>query len=142
MRPHKLAVAVALLLTGVGCANGMTPRETGTLPVVRVTEQQNGATVTLSRGQRLHVVLHSTYWQFQNVSNPGALRLRGTPEVLPKLPCVAGGGCGTVTASYVAWAVGSAVVTAERNGCGEAVGCTAATGRFILHVVVRTRSVR
>jgi hypothetical protein len=50
---------------------------------------------------------------------------------------VAGQGCGTVTATYIAKTLGSSVVAAERTSCGEAMGCTAAAGAFKLTVSVR-----
>jgi hypothetical protein len=69
------------------------------------------------------------------------LRPQGAPVVLPQPSgCVVGQGCGTVTAWYVGAAVGAAKVTASRTSCGEAMGCTAATGSFTLRVVVRRAS--
>jgi hypothetical protein len=137
IRPAAAAIAAALLISGAACANGMS-FHTRSLPVILVTERQNKSTVTLHRGQQLRVVLHSTYWQFQKSSHPAVLRLVRPPKVRPRPSgCVPGGGCGTVAADYVATAVGSAIVSAERTSCGEAMGCTAATGDFTVHVNVR-----
>jgi len=105
-----------------------------------VSERQDGGKVTLRRGQRLRVVLHSTYWELKRVSAPAVLRLVAQPVVSPKSGCVPGQGCGTVTATYVAKALGSSDVTAERTSCGEAMGCTAAAGKFTLTVTVRSAS--
>lgn len=136
-RPPRVAIAFVLLLGAVACANGMSFTRTPSSPI-RVTERQNDRTVTLRRGQQLQVVLHSTHWEFQRVTNSAVLRLEHPPKVRPKPSrCVTGGGCGTVTVAYLATAVGRAVVTAERKSCGEAMGCTAATGRFTIHVIVR-----
>jgi hypothetical protein len=138
MRPAGATIAVSFLLCGVAGANGMTLTAPRSLPVIRVTEHQNKATLTLRRGQQLRTVLHSTYWQFQKTSNPAVLRLERPPKVRPRPSgCVAGAGCGTVTAAYLATSVGSTIVSAERRSCGEAMGCTAETGRFTLHVNVR-----
>jgi hypothetical protein len=115
----------------------MTLTPTRSSPIVRVTERQNRGTVSLRRGQQLQVILHSTYWQFQKTSNPAVLHLERPPKLRPNPSCVPGGGCGTVTAAYLAVAAGPTLVTAERSSCGEASGCTAATGRFTLHVIVR-----
>lgn len=137
MRLRRIAIAVIPLLVATSCADAMTLTPTRAPPVVRVTERQNNRTVRLRRGQQLRVVLHSTYWQFQKTSNPAALHLEHPPRVRSSGSCVPGGGCGTVTATYRATAAGESVVTAERNSCGEASGCTAATGRYTLHVIVR-----
>jgi hypothetical protein len=137
MRPRRAATAVALLLGATACASAMTLAPTQSVPIVRVTERQNKTTVTLRRRQQLQVVLHSTYWQFQKTSNPAVLHLQRPPKIRPNPSCVPGGGCGTVTATYLAAAPGPTLVTAERSSCGEASGCTAVTGRFTLHVIVR-----
>ena len=135
---RRAPVAIALLFILVGCASGGAGyAATSPLPVVHATDKQDGGKVTLVRGQLLRVVLHSTYWEFTAVSKPAVLRLVGTPLVNPKSGCVPGQGCGTVTATYVAKTLGSAVVAAERTSCGEAMGCTAAAGRYTLTVTVR-----
>ena len=135
-RRAPLALAVVFIL--LGCASGGTVNAaTSPLPVVQATDNQDGGKITLRRGQRLRVVLHSTYWEFKAVSEPAVLRLVGEPQVNPKSGCVPGQGCGTVVATYVAKAAGSALVTAERTSCGEAMGCTAAAGRYTLTVTVR-----
>jgi len=42
-----------------------------------------------------------------------------------------------VTSVYVAVAAGTAKLSASRTSCGEAMGCTAPAGRYVLRVVVR-----
>jgi hypothetical protein len=122
----------------LGCASGgAVSAATRPLPVIHVTEKQDGGQVTLRRGQRLRVVLHSTYWEFKALSASGVLRRIGAPVVTPRPGCVAGQGCGTVTATYIARTSGSTSVAAERTSCGEAMGCTAAAGAFKLTVSVR-----
>lgn len=136
---RRLPIALAILFVLLGCASGGTGNAaTSPLPVIHVTEKQDGGKVTLRRGQRLRVVLHSTYWEFKAVSVPAVLRRIGQPMVSPKSGCVPGQGCGTVTATYIAKTLGSAGVTAERTSCGEAMGCTAAAGAFTLTVSVRS----
>ena len=106
--------------------------------VVRATDGSNGRTIAIRRGQRLSVVLASTYWQLQASSNTTVLGLVGRPKISPQLTgCVPGEGCGTATATYLASGDGRATVTATRTSCGEALRCTGASGRFTLHVVVR-----
>jgi hypothetical protein len=90
------------------------------------------------RGQRLVVVLHSTYWTFAASPRPRVLRAAGTPVVRRRQSgCVPGQGCGTVTATYVALRAGAAVVGASRSSCGEAMGCSADASRYVLHVRIR-----
>jgi hypothetical protein len=104
---------------------------------VVVGDKDNGRAVTLAVGQQLRVVLGSTYWQFDDAAYHGVLRSVGSPKTRPEpTSCVPGGGCGTVTATFVAGAAGRTDVTAHRSSCGEAMGCTARTGSFRLHVVV------
>lgn len=140
MRSLRAAVIGLLLLGAAACANGMTydTNTTAPKPIVRITERQNKGTVTLRRGQQLRVVLHSTYWRFQKTTDASVLRLDRAPKVRPRLSgCVPGEGCGTVTATYLAAARGSSTVSAVRNSCGEAMGCTGDTGRYTVRVVVR-----
>lgn len=141
MPARRAPIALALLLVLFGCASGGTGHAATTpLPIVHASEKQDGGKVTLRRGQTLRIVLHSTYWELKAVSDPTVLRRVGAPVVNPKSGCVPGQGCGTVTVTYVAKAVGSAVVTAERTSCGEAMGCTGGAGGYKLNVVVRAAS--
>jgi hypothetical protein len=128
-------VAVALLFVVVGCASSTSSHAaTRVLPVVQVGDGRDGGKVALRVGQRLRVVLHSTYWEFQPVS--AILHRVAGPTVVPKGGCVPGQGCGTVTAVYVARRAGTAVVKAARTSCGEAMGCTGDAGSYTLTVVV------
>lgn len=115
------------------------PEVTGSPPPgsATVTDRAKGHTIRLRLGEALRVVLSSTYWTFHDSSDTAVLRLMGSPQVRPQPSgCVAGGGCGTATATYRAKAAGRAQVIATRKSCGEAMGCTAASGRFVLYVVV------
>ena len=133
-----IAAAVAVLLAAVGCANSVSSRAaSGPLPVVQVGDARDGGTVSLRVGQKLRVVLHSTYWQFKPVAS--VLHLLSTPVVAPKGGCVPGQGCGTVTALYVARTVGTATVKAARTSCGEAMGCTDGAGGYAVTVRVAKR---
>ena len=138
MSPRRAVVALALVFIVLGCASGGTgSAATSPLPIAHATERQDGGRITLQRGQRLRVVLHSTYWEFKAVSAPAVLHLMSEPQVNPKSGCVPGQGCGTVTATYVAKTLGSAVVAAERTSCGEAMGCVGPAGGYTLTVTVR-----
>jgi hypothetical protein len=136
------ALALAGLVALLGCASvGARNAATKLLPVLHASDAQDGGTVTLRQGQKLRIVLHSTYWQFKAVTRPKVLRLAGEPQVIPKMEgCVPGQGCGTVTATFVARRRGSVAVTATRTTCGEALACTATSGRYRLTVTVRAAS--
>jgi hypothetical protein len=136
MHSRRAHVAFALLVVVLGCGSGAGLAATSPLPVVHVSESRDGGKVTLRRGQKLRVVLHSTYWRFKAPSTAGVLRLAGKPVVTPKPGCVPGQGCGTVTVTYVARAIGSAAVAASRTSCGEALRCTPAAGSYKLTVAV------
>jgi len=133
---HRASAALALLFVVLGC--GTSSAATKPLPALRATLKQDGGKLTLHRGQELRVVLQSTYWEFKAVSAPSVLHLVGKPVVRPKSGCVPGAGCGTVTVTYVAKALGSAVVSASRTSCGEAMGCTGDAGSYTLTVSVRS----
>ena len=104
-----------------------------------VAESANGTTLTVSRGADVIVTLHSTYWQFKQVSAPNVLvqvdfNITGAP---PSSPGVPGSGMGTVRETYQARATGTALITASRTTCGEALRCTPAQSNYRITVVVR-----
>jgi hypothetical protein len=102
-----------------------------------VSDADSGTTITVHRGATVKLTLHSTYWNVAGSSNANVLRERGKPVVKPTMAhCVPGGGCGTVSASFVAVATGSADITASRTTCGEAMMCAPAQASYAVHVVV------
>jgi len=135
------AIAAALCATAAACG-GLSSGDRGPSPsphtgVLTASEGQNGRTVTLHVGDSLAVTLHSTYWTFAGSSNAAVVAPEGTPTVSPSPSgCVPGQGCGTVTASFDALAVGTAVIGASRISCGEALACTGAAGSYRLTVEV------
>jgi hypothetical protein len=124
-------------LTGHLQPGGGGPRYSGTLFVrkaerprpssatVSADETSNGTTVRLRPGDHLQVVLHSTYWAFNDPSDPAVISADGQPVYGPgrNCPTFPGSGCGTVTVRYTAHKAGSAVVSADRGSCGEAMRC-------------------
>jgi hypothetical protein len=107
---------------------------------VTVTDADNGRTITLAVGDHLTVRLASTYWPFADLSSSTILSNVGGPTVTaspPGVGCVPGGGCGTVTATYLAIAAGKATVAVDRTSCGEARGCTGTEGTYRLHILIR-----
>lgn len=105
---------------------------------VTVDDGANGSSLTLARGDRLQVVLHSTYWQFAPASDPAVLIADGGPQTGPGTNCPSfpGSGCGTVTQTYTAASAGDAVVTASRTSCGEAMSCPPSESQFKVSVHV------
>jgi hypothetical protein len=104
---------------------------------VTASEADGGHTITVSVGDDVVVVLHSTYWQLAPVTG-GVLQAGGPAAGAPSTPksCVPGQGCGTVTQTFQAKAGGRAVITASRTSCGEAMRCTGSSGRYQVTVVV------
>jgi hypothetical protein len=93
---------------------------------VSLDDASDGSTVTLRPGDHLDVLLHSTYWTFNRPSDRAVLSADGKPVYGPGESCppYPGSGCGTVSVRYTARRAGSAVVSADRSSCGEAVRCT------------------
>ncbi len=104
---------------------------------VSVSETDDGRTVHVSRGQRLEVVLHSTYWTLDGSSDNGVIAPEAPPRVeVRRGDCVPGGGCGAVRQSFVAVASGRANVTAGRRVCGEVLPCRPDQQHFTVTVIV------
>jgi hypothetical protein len=92
-----------------------------------ISEAANGTTITLHAGQRLTVLLHSTFWTFAPANAPAVLAAKGKARYQSGgsgCPTFPGSGCGTVTQSYKALGAGTATVAAERTSCGEVLRCT------------------
>ena len=128
--------------TAAPSSTDTTPTSTTAAPsaapgTTTLTEHDNGTTVALRVGERLRVVLASTYWTFPPSSNPTVLHPDGQPTVSPQIRgCVPGQGCGTVTADFTASSTGTATVTATRTTCGEALTCTPANSRYQVTITV------
>ena len=104
-------------------------------PIVKISESSNSQTVIVSKGSKVQITLHSTYWASKKVINLEAI---GAPVSVPIMPgpkapqgCqFAGTGCGSVTWSFIATKAGSASFEAVRASCGEALKCTASQQKF------------
>jgi hypothetical protein len=120
------AASFLVLLSACGSV-GSSP---GGQPAADLTlhDQDNGRSITVQSGAHVTFVLGSTYWQFQDSSDPSVLRLTSTPQASPNHACVPGGGCGTVTVGFDAVHAGQADVSARRTSCGEAMACTGGPG--------------
>jgi len=105
--------------------------------ILVVQDQDNGHAVSLRAGERVQLVLASTYWQVDGSSDPKVLRPVAEPAVSPQVGgCVPGEGCGTVTALFDAVAPGRADLSARRTSCGEAMSCTGNLGLYRVTVLV------
>jgi len=82
--------------------------------------------VSVRTGERVTVELASTYWMIAGSSNPAVLRQASQAQVRPSGNCVPGGGCGAASAAFDAVAPGTAMISASRNSCGEAMACSPA----------------
>jgi hypothetical protein len=105
-----------------------------------VVDEHTSQTVTVHKGDRVRLVLHSTYWTI-DPAHGSALRTAGAQKTEPRLAgCIPGGGCGTATRTFVARALGRGKISAARTTCGEALRCIGDQGSFELTVrVVRER---
>ncbi|MGK4585804.1 hypothetical protein [Kitasatospora sp. HPMI-4] len=124
--PLKRTAAVALALLGLaGCASTTTVRSTPAPSPSEVVLDENAdhTTVKVGVGTRIRVELHSTYWSGAASSATALVAPSGSPETSPAPSCRPGGGCGTVSSAFVARATGSALLTADRTSCGEAMNC-------------------
>ena len=165
MRSHRLALVVLALAGLVGACNGVgsesvtpassapsasataSPSPSPSPSLVEqlspspssdgptYTEADNGRTVTVTKGQIVRVALGSTYWQFDPSSDPTVIKEMAAP-VYVRGKCGVGEGCGTVTQTFEALSSGTAVISARRTSCGEALACQPDQKSFALTVAV------
>jgi hypothetical protein len=98
----------------------------------------NGKTVHVSVGDKIELILSSTYWDVRGSSAATVVRQDG-PTVIKPAPagqCVPGQGCGAVHTFFTARSAGTAVITASRTTCGEALACGPSQSHFTLTVKV------
>jgi hypothetical protein len=109
-----------------------------TFSEVRVDDSKNGQSVKVHSGDVVKVTLNTTFWTFDQSSNPSILKQVGDQVVSPDPigSCLPGMGCGVTTAWYKALSAGIAIVTASRYSCGEARRCVGDEGHYQVTVVV------
>jgi hypothetical protein len=139
----EVTVAVVSMLAAAGCgtaasgANGPIARGHA---VIVVRNNANGKAVSARAGDRIELIMSSSYWHVTGSSAPSVLRQDGPAVLLPRprnCPAIPGLGCTPVRADFTALTTGEAVVTATRSTCGEALRCGPDQTRFAVTVVVR-----
>ena len=137
-----VAVSAVSTMTAAGCgtaasrAGGPADRDP---TVVVVRDSANGKAVSARAGNRIELILSSSYWHVTGSSAPSVLRQDGPPVLLsrPKsCPDIPGLGCVPVRSDFTALTGGKAVITASRSACGEALRCRPGQTRFTVTVVV------
>ena len=147
-RHRLIAVAAAVFVVSImmsaGCGTSAS-RASGPVAggprVIVVRDDANSKTVSARAGDRIELILSSSYWRVTGSSAPSVLRQDGPPVLLsrPKsCPDIPGLGCIPVRADFTALTDGKAVITAERSACGEALRCKPDQTRFTVIVDVRT----
>ncbi len=138
MRPLRIMDVAAIAMLAVGCSTATATGNSHAVVVAR--DNANGKTVRVSVGDRLELILASNYWDVNPSSSPVVLRQDGPTSLLARpsdCPTMPGLGCTPEQTSYTALAPGTAVITASRTSCGEALRCGPNQGSFRLTVIVR-----
>ena len=128
-------LVIALLAAGLAVGVGACGQS---LSEVKVDNSKDGQSVQVHVGDTVKVTLNSTYWTFDQSSDPSVLKELGDQVVTPDPigSCLPGMGCGVTTAWYKALSAGSATVSASRVSCGEALRCVGNQGAYRVTVVV------
>jgi hypothetical protein len=115
-----------------------TTRPAATAVTKRLTETDDGTSISVAKGSTIIVVLSSTYWTYSTATNPSVLTRVAGPTTSPAHmgSCVPGAGCGTVSVTYRAVGVGHAQITASRTTCGEALACSGKAGAYAVQMMV------
>lgn len=145
---HRLMAAVGAvsavgIMASAGCGTAASRTSTpvaGRPVVIVIPDHANGKAVSARAGDRIELILSSSYWHVMGSSAPSVLRQDGPPVQLarPKsCPDIPGLGCIPVRADLTALRDGKAAITARRSACGEALRCMPDQTRFTVIVVVR-----
>jgi hypothetical protein len=125
-------------MAAAGC--GTAASRAGGATVIVVRYDANGKAVSARAGDRIELILSSSYWHVTGSSAPSVLRQDGPPTLLARpssCPDIPGLGCIPVRANFTALTDGKAVITASRSACGEARRCMPGQTRFTVTVVVQ-----
>ena len=142
-RAVVMAVFVVSIMTSAGCGTAGS-RTSGPVAggpmVIVVRDNANGKAVSARAGDRIELILSSSYWHVTGSSAPSVLRQDGSAVLLSRpssCPDIPGVGCIPVRADFTALTDGTAVITASRSACGEARPCLPDQTRFTVTVAVR-----
>ena len=141
-----VAVFVVSIMTSAGCGTAASVASgpvAGGPTVIVVRDDANGKTVSARAGDRIELILSSSYWRVTGSSASSVLRQDGPPVLLSRprsCPDIPGLGCIPLRADFTALTDGKAVITAERSACGEALRCRPDQTRFTVIVTVRNPS--
>ena len=141
-RRCAVAAAAVAAVTAAGCgAAPATPPARGGPPVIVIRDNANGTMVPVASGDRVELILSSSYWEVAGSSAPRVLRQDGPATLMPRpSSCpenIPGLGCIPIQMKFTALADGRAVIKASRTSCGEALRCGPHHTRFTVTVVVR-----
>ena len=132
------AAAAATALVSVTAACG-TSHDPGSRGMIVVRDHANGKTVHVRVGQRVELILSSDYWRLHGSSSQAVLTQDGKVRFLPRpkdCPNIPGLGCIPFETTFKALSTGTAVITASRRTCGEALKCQPSQEHFKLTVIV------
>jgi hypothetical protein len=148
---HRLTMAgltllIVSLMAAAGCGTAAS-RDigpgAGRPVVIMVRNGANGKSVSVTAGDRIELILSSSYWHVTGSSAPGVLRQDGPPVLLARprtCPDLPGLGCIPVRTDFTARTKGQAAITATRSACGEARRCQPDQKHFTVTVVVASRN--
>ena len=153
MRAVRSWIASGLILAGcaafgTGCAATSSQPGPGTSPSASpsttvagnpfvLDEHAKGKVTRITVGTSVKLILHSSDWNINNSSSPKVLAEIGEPTQLPVTPsCPPGVGCNPVQATFTAMTPGTAVLSASRISCGEAMLCAPGQRHFQVTVIV------
>lgn len=135
--------ATALLTAAAGCSTvasaSVDSSTTHHQHTYVMRDTSNGKTIWLHPGDRVELILSSSYWRVSGSSAPKVLRQMHATVLMPRpsnCPHIPGLGCVPERTDFVAVAHGKAVITAKRTTCGEALMCTAQKTHFTLVIRV------
>jgi hypothetical protein len=141
-RRCAIASAAVAAVTAAGCGVApATPPTRGDPPLVVIRDNANDTMVPVATGDRVELILSSSYWDVAGSSAARVLRQDGPATLMPRpTSCPAnipGLGCIPIQMKFTALADGKAVIKASRTSCGEALRCSPDRTRFAVTVVVR-----
>lgn len=132
--------ALIAVMAGCGTAKSVSQGPmAGPHQVMVVSDDSNGKTVHVTVGEHVKLILSSTYWHVHGSSSDAVLAQSGRARLLPRpksCPKIPGLGCVPFETTFTALAKGTAVITASRQTCGEALACQPPQEHFKVTIVV------